>query len=91
MLERRRKRKNYNAVPGDDSADLELGDDHETGLTDGTLARGRTLEEEVDNWDEHAADDWDEDDQAEAITAPTTVKGDQLEETEAAEAKKRTD
>uniref|UniRef100_A0A8H7NIK4 VanZ-like domain-containing protein n=1 Tax=Bionectria ochroleuca TaxID=29856 RepID=A0A8H7NIK4_BIOOC len=32
MLDRRRQRKTYNAVPGEDEADLELGEGHETGL-----------------------------------------------------------
>lgn len=62
MLERRRQRKHYNAVPGEDEDDLELGEGHETGVTDAP-ARTRTLEEQVDNWDEnHVDDDWDEDD-----------------------------
>jgi VanZ family protein len=61
MLERRRQRKTYNAVPGEEEGDLELGEGHETGVTDDE-PRGRTLEEEVDNWDENAPDDWDEDD-----------------------------
>ena len=59
MLERKRQRKTYNAVPGEDDEDVELGEGHETGVID-TAPRGRTLEEEVDNWDEHAVDDWDD-------------------------------
>lgn len=61
MLERRRQKKTYNAVPGEDTGDVELGEGHETGVDDGP-SRGRTLEEEVDNWDENAPDDWDEED-----------------------------
>ena len=70
--ERRRKAK-YSALTGDglEGEDLELGEgangdlrrpnteDQETG----TVAR--TVEEELDNWDENAPDDaWDEDDDA---------------------------
>ena len=58
MLERKRQRKHYDAVPTDDQEDIELGEGHETGVTD---ARPRTLEEEVDNWDENEEDNWDED------------------------------
>ncbi|KAG5656221.1 hypothetical protein HG530_015652 [Fusarium avenaceum] len=65
MLERKRRRR-YSAVPGEDDADVELGEDHETGVVEGT-SRSRTLEEEVDNWDENQIDDeWDEDDTHEA-------------------------
>lgn len=68
MLERRRQRKTYDAVPGEDLEDLELGECHHTGVTDPS-ARQQTLEEEVDNWDEHAPDDWNDEDQAN-ISAP---------------------
>lgn len=61
MLERKRQRKTYNAVPGEDTGDVELGEGHETGVDDGP-SRGRTLEDEVDNWDENAPDDWEEED-----------------------------
>lgn len=81
MLDRRRQRKNYDAVPGEDDQDVELGvgsqgselGGQETGVV--TLGGGdgsssgappavtsRTLEQEVDNWDENAVDNWDEDD-----------------------------
>jgi hypothetical protein len=67
MLERKRRRR-YSAVPGEDDADVELGEDHETGVVEGA-SRSRTLEEEVDNWDENQIDDeWDEDDTHEAST-----------------------
>lgn len=64
MMERRRLRRQYNAVPGSDEADLELGEGHESGVVDGSTAgpSARTLEEEVDNWDENALDNWDDDD-----------------------------
>ena len=59
----------YNVVPGEDDADVELGEGHETGVIDPETAVSdplppvtRTLEEEVDNWDENAMDDWPEED-----------------------------
>lgn len=59
MLERKRRRR-YSAVPGEDQGDVELGEGHETGVVEGT-SRSRTLEDEVDNWDENQIDDdWDE-------------------------------
>lgn len=73
MLERRRQRKTYNAVPGEDEEDLELGAGHETGVVD--ASGSQTLEQEVDNWDENAPDDWDEGEQAAEAdtTAPETA------------------
>ncbi|KAK0713093.1 hypothetical protein B0T26DRAFT_716376 [Lasiosphaeria miniovina] len=76
MLERKRLRKHYNAVPGEDlgEEDLELGEgvavstgDHEEGVTaagptSATGVRTTSLEHEVDNWDENAVDNWDDDD-----------------------------
>lgn len=69
MLERKRKRRTYSAVPGEDvegEEDLELGesvgvgsaavDGQEEGVT--SVERGQTLEEELDNWDENAVDAW---------------------------------
>lgn len=72
MLDRRRARRGYAAVPGQGETDIELGESsgdmvgQEEGVTDGSpppaAARsgGRTLEEEVDSWDENAVDDWDD-------------------------------
>lgn len=65
MLERKRAARQYAAVPGDDAeaGDVELGEGigaHETGVVDVSLAP-RSLEDEVDHWDENAADAWDED------------------------------
>ncbi|KAI0432470.1 hypothetical protein F5Y09DRAFT_145279 [Xylaria sp. FL1042] len=67
MLERKRQRR-YSAVPGDEAGDLELGEGlgrQEEGVLGGDVEQGRsrTLEEEVDNWDENAVDNWDEDDE----------------------------
>ncbi|KAI1169871.1 hypothetical protein F4777DRAFT_160851 [Nemania sp. FL0916] len=69
MLERKRQRR-YSAVPGADPGDVELGEGtsaQEEGIiaTDPELGRTRTLEEEVDNWDENAVDNWEEDDEPE--------------------------
>jgi hypothetical protein len=62
MLERKRTRKQYSAVPGEDAEDVELGEGgHENGITDAPAGSSRTLEEEVDNWDENAVDNWDDD------------------------------
>ena len=85
MLERRRQRKTYNAVPGEDADDVELGEGHETGVVEGP-SRPRTLEEEVDNWDENAPDDWDEED-----GAPAPAKSKESGNGDASDSKKRTD
>lgn len=85
MLERRRQRKTYNAVPGEDVDDVELGEGHETGVTAGPTHH-RTLEEEVDNWDENAPDDWDEED---GVPAPS--KGKDSGNGDTGDSKKRTD
>lgn len=59
MLERKRRAKTL-IVPGEggDDVDVELGEGSHT--QDGDISIERTLEEEVDNWDENA-EDWDED------------------------------
>ena len=72
--ERRRKAK-YSTLAGDAPAgeeDLELGEgaglasrDDVAGQETGVVAVPRTVEDEVDNWDENAVDEaWDEDDDA---------------------------
>ncbi|KAI1770159.1 hypothetical protein F4818DRAFT_276851 [Hypoxylon cercidicola] len=65
MLERKRVRRQYNAVPGEDDGDLELGEgigpQEEGVMSAAGNERSATLEEEVDNWDENAVDAWDED------------------------------
>lgn len=78
MLERRRKNKHYDIVPGDDledggegdpERDVELGTvrDQETGVTSNgqaSASAGKTdVTEELDNWDENA-EDWDDGDGA---------------------------
>ena len=71
MLERKRQTKQYATVPGDDAdLDVELGEGvgpQETGVTHD--APNRTLEEEVDNWDENA-EDWEDED-------PSTTTGEE--------------
>ena len=65
MLERKRLAKNYHTVPGDADLDLELGEGvgpQESGTT--SEGPGRTVEEELDNWDENAEDAWDEEEHA---------------------------
>ncbi|PHH82155.1 hypothetical protein CDD82_6845 [Ophiocordyceps australis] len=89
MLERRRQRKTYNAVPGENDADIELGEEHETGVTDGP-SHPRSLEAEVDNWDENAADDWDENDNEQAPPLPG-AKGPEHDNLDANEKKRRSD
>ncbi|KAH9905960.1 VanZ domain protein [Xylariomycetidae sp. FL2044] len=87
MLERKRQRRQYNAVPGEDETDLELGEGlghQEEGVTTSTTAggRGTTLEEEVDNWDENAVDNWDDDDGAEVEVGGTSRDNNKGQEAE---------
>ena len=60
MLERKRLAKSYQVVPGDDG-DLELGEGVGTQESGTIAAPKRTLDEEVDNWDENVEDNWDDD------------------------------
>ncbi len=71
MLERKRLAKQYQVVPGED--DLELGEGvglQESGTVSAAAAAGapappaRTLDEEVDNWDENLEDNWDDEEHA---------------------------
>ncbi|KAL5596746.1 hypothetical protein BROUX41_006563 [Berkeleyomyces rouxiae] len=90
MLDRRRQRRNYEAVPGEDTTDVELGEGHETGIIDDTgasLPAPSTLEQEVDNWDENAEDNWDDDDEEDDVGLGT-VSGAKKDEPVV---KKRTD
>lgn len=102
MLERRRQARGYGAVPGEAEGDLEMGEANpgaaagqEEGIVESAGAavaqdagRGRTLEEEVDNWDENAADDWDEEENGTA----TKTKGKREEDAgDIGDAKKRSD
>jgi VanZ family protein len=86
MLERKRQRKHYDAVPGEDVEDVELGEGQESGVLDAST-RSRTLEEEVDNWDENEEDNWDEDIAPASDTPPTVA----VNGADAGEPKKRTD
>ncbi|ESZ96803.1 hypothetical protein SBOR_2804 [Sclerotinia borealis F-4128] len=65
MLERKRLAKTYHAVPGDEEQDVELGEGvgtQESGVM--TATAKKTLDEEVDNWDENVEDAWEEDERA---------------------------
>ena len=66
MVERKRASKNYQVVPGDEEAggagDIELDENlgrQETGVTT-SGQRETNIDDELDNWDENAADDWEE-------------------------------
>lgn len=71
MLERRRQHKSYNTVPGQGDDDVELGEGQESGVEE---TRPRTLEEEVDNWDENVVDKWDEENEDD-VAGPSSAKG----------------
>lgn len=63
MLERRRRGKNYDLVPGEEERDLELGEaaGQETGTIEADAGEGAAnVTEELDNWDENAEDEWEE-------------------------------
>lgn len=73
MLERKRLAKTYHVVPGDEDQDVELGEGagaQESGVTDAP----RTLDDEVDNWDENIEDAWDEDDNADGAEGEASKK-----------------
>lgn len=105
MLERKRQRRAYNAVPGEDEADVELGEGDglvEGGQEEGVTpsagpGRSTTLEEEVDNWDENAIDNWDDADDGDGdiATVPSAGKDTELQSAGRGEAvdaaKKRAD
>ncbi|KAI0023365.1 hypothetical protein F4780DRAFT_78151 [Xylariomycetidae sp. FL0641] len=95
MLERKRQRRLYNAVPGEEPTDLELGEgigEQEEGITP-TNAHQKTtsLEQEVDNWDENALDDWDDGDDAGVEMGTSKGKEPEHQAGEAADSKKRAD
>ncbi|KAI1505032.1 VanZ domain protein, partial [Biscogniauxia marginata] len=81
MLERKRQRRQYNAVPGEDEADIELGEGADVGQQEeGVMSaagneRTTILEQEVDNWDENAVDAWDDEDVLGGDIGARTVKG----------------
>ncbi|TGO42114.1 hypothetical protein BHYA_0012g00290 [Botrytis hyacinthi] len=66
MLERKRLAKTYHVVPGDEEQDLELGEGMGA-QESGVATASRTLDEEVDNWDENMEDAWDEGEQADVV------------------------
>lgn len=89
MLERKRQRKHYDAVPGEDAEDVELGEGQESGVLSPST-RSRTLEEEVDNWDENAEDNWDDDNALDTGT-PSAAAANGADAADSREVKKRTD
>lgn len=97
MLERKRGRKHYNAVPGEDEDDLELGEGSGTQeegiMTAAGDQRTTTLEEEVDNWDENAVDNWDEADDGDGDIGAVQSRGNGAEQDNgtATDSKKRAD
>ncbi|KAL1957980.1 hypothetical protein VTO42DRAFT_5372 [Malbranchea cinnamomea] len=102
MLERRRKAR-FGALLEEAHEDVELGlssvneENHigpqETGVT--TTTTTRTLEQEVDNWDENAVDEWDEADDdvsgPQESTGPTKTSSGSKVHHEPDDMKKRTD
>ncbi|KAI1456048.1 hypothetical protein F4805DRAFT_249279 [Annulohypoxylon moriforme] len=96
MLERKRQRRQYNAVPGEDVEDLELGEgvgaQEEGVMSAAGTERAATLEEEVDNWDENAVDAWDEaEDEGDLGVTNGNGKAHDQNGGEAADTKKRVD
>ncbi|KAL9053199.1 MAG: hypothetical protein Q9162_004930 [Coniocarpon cinnabarinum] len=81
MLERRRASKPYHTVSGDEEAgpsSMELDENmsrQESGVTS-SGQRESTIDEELENWDENAADEWDEEEtpHANGETALTETK-----------------
>lgn len=68
MLERKRKNKTYDIVPGEEDVDVELGEGpglgaQESGVTDaqanGGAVKSTDVTQELDNWDENE-EDWEE-------------------------------
>lgn len=63
MLERKRQAKQYQVVPTDEDVDLELGEGVGAQTNGVEITKpARSLDEEVDNWDENLEDNWDDDD-----------------------------
>ncbi len=98
MLERKRLAKHYQVVPGEEEADLELGEGvgAQTSGTTSTAPVAPSLADEVDNWDENIEDAWDEEEEHAAGT--DSAEGDGLKTPSAssageveAEGKKNTD
>lgn len=87
-------RRQYNAVPGEDDDDLELGEgvgaQEEGVMSAAGNERSTTLEEEVDNWDENAVDAWDED-EGDGDIGTSNGKASELNGGESPDTKKRVD
>lgn len=78
MLERKRASKSYQSVPGDEEAgpdEVELDENlghQETGVT-ASGQKETNIDEELENWDENAADDWDEEEVSHANGAGSSA------------------
>ena len=85
MLERKRKNKTYDIVPGEaaEDVDVELGEGpglgaQESGVIDGqanggAAAKETDVTEELDNWDENE-EDWEEEAEAAKVAAGVGVE-----------------
>lgn len=90
MLDRKRQAKRYDIVPGEDlDQDLELGEGvgaQESGTVNVAPVTSRSVEEEVDNWDENIEDAWDEDehntgtDEGEGLKTPSASSAGEVED-----------
>ncbi|KAK8050703.1 hypothetical protein PG994_012433 [Apiospora phragmitis] len=104
MLERKRSRRAYNAVPGEDVHDVELGEsqaltdgDQEEGIVESSTAAVGSSERAVTTGktleEENAVDNWDEEDDGDIGTIPKP-KGKETEQTnsgDGVDTKKRLD
>ncbi|KAH0552953.1 hypothetical protein GP486_006848 [Trichoglossum hirsutum] len=66
MLDRKRLARHYHMVAGSDegeATDLELGEHPPTTITTETTTAASNMEAELDNWDEHAEDAWEEEEE----------------------------
>lgn len=100
MLERRRKAR-FGALLEEAHEDVELGlsstnEDNHIGPQESGVTSTRTLEEEVDNWDENAVDEWDEAHDGDRSGANGTAdaskpRSESTGNQESQDAKKRTD
>lgn len=97
MLERRRKAR-FGALLEEAHEDVELGlsstnEGADVGPQETGVTSTRTLEEEVDNWDENAVDEWDEDEDGDVSGAeePSKPRSGSVGNKEPQDAKKRTD
>ncbi|KAH8593787.1 hypothetical protein B0O99DRAFT_574456 [Bisporella sp. PMI_857] len=89
MLERKRLAKHYQAVPGDEEQDLELGEGVGAQESGTVPTAARTLDEEVDNWDENLEDAWDEEEHGTDSVGGKTPSASSAGDTEGETAKRK--